>query len=120
VAHGPILVIEDDGDLRDSLCELLQLEGFATVSAASGREALEWLRRNGPPCAILLDLMMPVMSGPELRTALLHDPAFARIPVIVLSALEESRQRGDVAGAQAYLKKPVEPEVLVLTLKRYC
>jgi CheY-like chemotaxis protein len=120
VPHGPILVVEDDGDLRDSVCEALEIEGFRTACAANGREALDWLQKNSPPCAILLDLMMPVMSGSELHAEIRNDPLLAPIPVIVLSALDEARQRGQVGGAQLYLKKPVDPEVLVSAVHRFC
>jgi CheY-like chemotaxis protein len=120
VAHGPILVVEDDGDLRDSVCEVLASEGFPTACAANGREALDWLLKNSAPCAIVLDLMMPVMSGAELRAHLLKDPGLAAIPVIVLSALDEARQRGQVGGAKAYLKKPIDPDALVSALQRFC
>jgi CheY-like chemotaxis protein len=120
VPQGPILVVEDDGDLRESLCEVLESEGYLTACAANGREALDWLRKNSPPCAILLDLMMPVMSGSELHAHMRTDPQLAPIPVIVLSALDEGRQRGQVGSAQAYLKKPIEPDALVSTVQRFC
>jgi CheY-like chemotaxis protein len=118
--HGPILVVEDDGDLRDSVCEVLEVEGFKTACAANGREALEWLKKNSRPCAIVLDLMMPVMSGSELHARLIKDPQLAPIPVIVLSALDEVRQRGHVGNAQAYLKKPIDPDTLVSAVHRFC
>jgi CheY-like chemotaxis protein len=120
VPHGPILVVEDDTDLRDSVCEVLQVEGFRTACAANGREALDWLQKNSPPCAILLDLMMPVMSGSELQAELAKHPQLSPIPVIVLSALDESRQRGHVGSAKAYLKKPIDRDALVSTLNRFC
>jgi CheY-like chemotaxis protein len=120
VSHAPILVVEDDSDLRDSVCEVLEVEGFQTACAANGREALEWLLKNSPPCAILLDLMMPVMSGSELHAEMAKDPNLAPIPVIVLSALDEPRQRGHVGTAKAYLKKPIDPDVLVSAVHRFC
>jgi len=118
--RGPILVVEDDRDLRNSLCGLLELEGFPTVGASNGQEALAWLRRHPAPCAILLDLMMPVMSGPEFRARQLDDEVLAGIPVVVLSALEEARQQEGLRGARAYLKKPIEAEMLLDTLRRLC
>jgi CheY-like chemotaxis protein len=120
VLHGPILVVEDDADLRDSVCEVLKVEGFRTACAANGREALDWLQKNSRPCAILLDLMMPVMSGSELHAELVKDPHLSPIPVIVLSALDEARQRRHVGSARAYLKKPIDPDVLVCAVQRFC
>jgi CheY-like chemotaxis protein len=118
--HGPILVIEDDRDLRDSLCGVLEIEGFPTAAASNGKEALSWLRTHPRPCAILLDLMMPVMNGLEFRSQQVVDARLAGIPVIVLSALDEGLQRSDLTGAQAYLKKPIEPDTLLDTIRRFC
>ena len=120
MAHRPILVVEDDRDLRDSLCGVLELEGFPTVGARNGEEALTWLRTHPAPCAILLDLMMPVMNGLEFRTRQLDDVALAGIPVIVLSALDDGQQKTDLRDAQAYLKKPIEPDALFDALRRFC
>lgn len=118
-AHGkPILVVEDDADLRDSLCDVLGDEGYPSVGAANGQEALSWMQKNPRPRLLLLDLMMPVMSGPELRERMLQSEALRDIPVVVLSALDVSRQESSVAGAAAYLKKPVDPADLLATVAR--
>ena len=84
-----VLVVDDDRDIRELLVELLASEGYEVASAPDGRRALAEARGRRPD-VILLDLMMPVMSGWEFREAQLRDPALADIPVVVVTAFEES------------------------------
>src|SRR5438067_1769607 len=86
-APCPVLIIEDDADLRDMMAQLLSLEGFQSVAVSNGREALDYLGQGVLPDVILLDLMMPVMDGWEFRRKQQADRALADIPVVVLSAL---------------------------------
>jgi CheY-like chemotaxis protein len=88
---NPIMIVEDEADLRDTLKDVLELYGYRVITAANGAEALQQLesRRNGGrPCLILLDLMMPVMNGWELLDRLRDGsrPELAAIPVVVVSA----------------------------------
>ncbi|WP_437898293.1 response regulator [Sorangium sp. So ce124] len=117
---GRILVIEDDLDIRSILTQLLMFEGYDVEEAADGAEALELLRRNGPPALILLDLMMPIMDGWQLRAELQRDPALASIPVVIVSAdvrVEQEASRLRVAGL---LKKPLQIEPLLELVHRIC
>ena len=116
--YCPILIVEDDADLRDMMAQLLLLEGFSAQAVGNGREALEYLREVDPPELILLDLMMPVMDGWEFRREQRRDPKVADVPVIVLSALDQSRV-GDV-GEVAFLKKPLDFDRLLNLVRRYC
>src|SRR5436309_15079432 len=100
----PVLIVEDDADLREMMAQLLSLEGFQATAVANGREALEYLHEADVPQVILLDLMMPVMDGWEFRRKQQADPALASVPVIVLSALDLARA-GNL-DATACLKKP--------------
>jgi CheY-like chemotaxis protein len=84
-----VLVVDDDRDIRELLVELFASEGYEVASASDGRRALAEARARRPD-VILLDLMMPVMSGWEFREAQLRDPALADIPVVVVTAFEES------------------------------
>lgn len=118
VAHCPVLIVEDDADLREMMAQLLLLEGFQTAAVANGREALEYLHRRESPEVILLDLMMPVMDGWEFRRLQQADPALAGVPVIVLSALDQSRT-ADVTAA-AFLKKPLDFDRLLQLVRSYC
>jgi len=114
----PILIVEDDADLRDMMAQLLLLEGYATATAANGREALEYLRQTGTPKLILLDLMMPVMDGWEFRREQQRDPAIADVPVVVLSALDRSRATDVIAND--FLKKPLDFDRLLELVRSYC
>jgi CheY-like chemotaxis protein len=114
----PVLIVEDDADLRDMMAQLLALEGFRAHAAANGLEALEYLKKGDHPELILLDLMMPVMDGWEFRRRIAQDPALAPLPVVVLSALDEPRA-ADVDGV-AFLKKPLDFDRLLDIVRRYC
>lgn len=114
----PVLIVEDDADLRDMMAQLLALEGFPTSAVSNGREALAYLRSHENPNLILLDLMMPVMDGWEFRREQQLDADLADVPVIVLSALDEARAL-DVT-ATAFLKKPLDYDRLLELVRRYC
>jgi len=114
----PVLIVEDDADLREMMAQLLTLEGFSTAAVANGREALAYLRSNAAPDVILLDLMMPVMDGWEFRRQQQRDSDMAGVPVIVLSALDQPRA-ADVE-ADAFLKKPLDFDRLLELIRRYC
>ena len=119
VSLCPVLIVEDDVDLREMMAQLLTLEGFAAATAANGSEALEYLHGDSDrPQVILLDLMMPVMDGWEFRRQMQSDPAIARLPVIVLSALDPSRAK-DVDAA-AFLKKPLDFDRLLSLVRQHC
>ncbi len=97
----PVLVVDDEIDIRQALAELLAGEGYQVVSAANGAEALV-VARAFHPSLVLLDLMMPGMDGWEFRAAQKHDPALSEIPVVVLSALG----RVPSIDADGFLQKP--------------
>ncbi|MBC7545053.1 MAG: response regulator, partial [Candidatus Sericytochromatia bacterium] len=84
-SRGGILIVEDDIDIRETLAEILADEGYSVASAANGLDAISYLQTEAMPCVILLDLMMPVMSGWEFRAKQQQDPTLAGIPVVVLS-----------------------------------
>jgi CheY-like chemotaxis protein len=83
---APILVVDDDNDLRETLGELLTEEGYEAVLFGNGRSALEFLRDGGEPRLILLDLMMPEMNGWQFREEQLKDERLRDIPVVVMTA----------------------------------
>jgi len=117
-SHCPVLIVEDDADLREMMAQLLSLEGFRTATVSNGLEALEYLHNGDRPDLILLDLMMPVMDGWEFRRQQQADPQLARVPVIVLSALDQNRA-ADV-NAAAFLKKPLDFDRLIKLVRSYC
>jgi len=85
-----VLIVEDDESLALVLEKSLELTQVKTRTASNGEEALNLIRQS-PPAAIILDLMMPVMSGFSLLLELASDPAGRTIPVIVMSALSHYR-----------------------------
>jgi CheY-like chemotaxis protein len=118
VRHCPVLIVEDDTDLREMMAQLLTLEGFQSAAVANGREALQYLSAGDTPDLILLDLMMPVMDGWEFRRVQQADPALSRVPTIVLSALDQTRA-AELKPA-AFLKKPLDFDRLLQLVREYC
>lgn len=120
-AHQPILVVDDDTDIRETIIEILEENGFRALAASNGTEALAALRAMGePPCLILLDLMMPIMDGRAFREAQQADPVLARIPVIILSAFRDSADTARELEATAFLPKPVSLQSLMNLVDTYC
>jgi CheY-like chemotaxis protein len=113
---GRVYLVEDDGDLRRTIGEALEAQGYDVVATANGAEALDALRRDeARPCLILLDLMMPVMNGYEFREVQRADPALSDIPVVVISA--HARAGLDV---DEVLPKPIGLRRLLTVIERYC
>jgi len=116
-----VLIVEDDYDIREVLTEVLQDEGYSVAGAANGREALDYLSDGSPvPSLILLDLMMPVMSGWQFVSEQRQVSALASIPVVVVSADGNLQQKAGSLGASGYLRKPIEIEALLQVVSRYC
>lgn len=110
-----VLVVDDEADIRDSLQELFQDEGYAVKTAANGAEALDSLRSDTLPCIVILDLLMPGVSGNEVYEAMQRDPRLARIPVIV-STSDPSRAPSGVL----IMKKPVNLVRLLDAVRQHC
>ena len=122
---GNILIVEDDRETREMLATLLAMEGFHAVAAEDGLEALHLLRtvrRRAPevPCLVLLDLKMPRLGGNEFRRAQLGDPTVASVPVAVMSGAIDLEARAKALGAVASLSKPIDCDVLMEVVRRYC
>jgi CheY-like chemotaxis protein len=119
-AMAGVLVVEDDDDLRDNLEFLLRRKGYSVSGAANGRVALDVLAAGEPPCVILLDLMMPVMDGWELRTRLLADPRLGSVPVVLLSGVADLAERADDLRAVEHLTKPIDLARLYDLVAAHC
>jgi CheY-like chemotaxis protein/signal transduction histidine kinase len=113
---GTILVVDDDPLIHQLLSGELEKEGFTVLLAHDGVEALS-IARARRPSAIVLDVLLPKVSGWSVLTAIKSDPALAGIPVILIS-VEEQRARGFSLGACEYLVKPFEAEQLVGIVSR--
>src|SRR5690348_14933265 len=103
-AKATVLVVDDNADAVEALAQILEYEGFDVVTALDGREALDYLRTSPLPDLILLDLMMPVMDGWQVRRELANTPMLASVPVIVMTALAGGAQ----IDADAIIAKPID------------
>jgi CheY-like chemotaxis protein len=117
----PVLVVEDDADLREVLAALLENEGYPTVTANDGADALSLLADGERPFLILLDWMMPNVDGAAFRRRQLATPALAGIPVVILSAAPPEALARDSASATVpvVLRKPVDFDRLLHVVARY-
>jgi CheY-like chemotaxis protein len=112
-----IAVVDDDADLREVVGEILDDAGYRALPLPGAREALAVLRSlEAPPSLILLDLMMPGMSGWEFREEQLRDPALCEIPVVVMTASKGLDQHP--ISVNEILHKPVHLEVLLAAVGR--
>ncbi len=100
------LIVEDDRDMREGLAMILDAEGIEARTAADGARGLALLSDGWRPDFILLDLMMPVMSGSQFRQAQLADPALADIPVVVVSGRHDLDNAAQALRPTAVLQKP--------------
>jgi CheY-like chemotaxis protein len=114
-----ILLVEDDFDVREALAETLRDEGYAVDCACDGEEALQYLRGGGAPQLILLDLMMPRMSGSEFRMVQKVDPALGKIPVVLLSADGRMEEKARVLETDGAIRKPIDLGELLSTIERF-
>jgi DNA-binding response OmpR family regulator len=114
-----IVVADDDPDILHLLERRLSRRGYAVVTATDGVAALDAVRRTGP-AAVVLDRVMPALSGEEVCAALKADERTAAIPVIILSAHASEREivEGFGAGADDYLTKPFDLDELDDRLRR--
>src|SRR5262249_19235564 len=119
-ARGSVMIIDDDDRIRQSLADLLDLEGYEVITAGNGQEALNYLRRLPLPSLILLDVMMPIMDGWEFRSQLLKDEKLASIPVVITSSISAAYQLKGHLQSVSYLEKPFDSEQLLALVKRYC
>lgn len=108
-----ILIVDDDIDIRDSLEGLFRSEGFEVATAANGAEALESLRATSLPCAVILDLTMPVLDGAQTYAQMQADPRLLGLPVFIFT----SDDRSLPIGATAF-RKPSEIDRLLRAVRR--
>ena len=111
-----VLVIDDESDAREAMQQVLALDGYESVGAANGKEALVYLRTHPAPYVILLDLVMPVMDGWAFLAGRNRDPALRPIPVIVISGHQEAETQAAAAHA-GFIQKPVRPESLAESME---
>jgi CheY-like chemotaxis protein len=116
-----VLVVEDDADALDAIATIVEDAGYDVLCARNGREALRQLHDCEGRCdLILLDLLMPVMNGWDFRRRQRETPAFAGIPVFLMSAGAHLAVVRDELQAAGYVAKPVDESEILDVVKRQC
>jgi CheY-like chemotaxis protein len=112
---GPIMLVEDEDDVREVLRECLELRGYVVLEARNGRQALAHVAAGARPCLIILDLIMPVMDGWEVLEALTANSEWAAIPVVISSSALDR-----VPENRPLLPKPVSLQDFLRTVEKAC
>jgi CheY-like chemotaxis protein len=116
---GPVLVVEDDPDIRQAIAELLEDEGYECILAEHGLDALETLRRR-TPSLVLTDLLMPVMDGVELIARVRADTRWSHLPIVVMTAAGDRIIGVEVESLNVpVLRKPVDVANLAQVISRH-
>ena len=115
----PLMIVDDDDDLRDTLADVMTAHGYEVAAFADARAALAALEDGVTPFVILLDLMMPGMSGWEFREAQLENPTLALIPVVVVTAAGNLSGGARTFSSVEVLHKPFTLEILLALVARY-
>ena len=118
VSHAQVLVADDEPDVVQLVTQNLAAAGYQVAKACDGQEALDKARRMFP-ALLVLDLMMPKLSGTEVLRALKGDPRTSQIPIIMLTACKDEVDRivSLELGADDYVTKPFSPRELTLRVK---
>jgi CheY-like chemotaxis protein len=114
-----VLIVEDDPETAKALAEYLNSQGYRSMIATNGQEAIDVLRAGERPCLILLDIMMPVKNGWDFRDEMLNEPELASIPVVVVTADISAVTRA-MRLRLPLLKKPIDPGRLMTEVARHC
>jgi len=109
-----VLIVDDDEHIREKLCELVEMAGCKARAATNGAEALEILA-DGLPCLIILDLLMPVMTGQELVEAMRKVPSFAEVPIVISTSAPDRAPAG-----LPVIPKPIDIRRVFEWLSREC
>jgi CheY-like chemotaxis protein len=115
-ATGVLLVIEDDDDVREIVCELLERRGFEVVAAHTAKLGMSILRAGLRPALVLLDIRLEGFNGIDFRRAQLDEPSLRPIPVIAMTGSPQTlAEHGDLPGSEV-LRKPLVADDLVAAI----
>jgi CheY-like chemotaxis protein len=109
-----VLVVDDDEGVRESLREVVEMVGCSAILAASGEEGMEMLATHRP-CLVILDLMMPTMTGAEMLEAMRARPELASLPVVISTSAPSMAPAG-----VPVLSKPIDIDALWVWMRRTC
>jgi CheY-like chemotaxis protein len=110
--RGSVLIVEDDPEVQEVLRVALTADGYSVESAATARDAIDYLRSHADTRAIVLDLLLPEFDGAEFRRIQLRDRSLAWIPVVVMSAAIDAERLAREVRADAFVRKPVDLDEL--------
>jgi CheY-like chemotaxis protein len=120
-ATDTVLIVDDDEAVRVALGELLESEGYVVAVAENGRVALDRLERGLRPCAVVLDLMMPIMDGWDFRAEQIRNRDLKDVPVVIITAAGFSAESMRAQfGVLPFIPKPLDPDALLATVRRAC
>ena len=111
-----VLIVEDDLNIRENFRDFFLMEGFSVKTAVNGQDGLNQVKILPHPNLVLLDMLMPVMTGQEFLKELTADAALSKIPVILVSATADQL---DFDGPVAYVKKPVDIDELLSLVHKF-
>lgn len=116
-----VLVVEDDDNILQVLKFMLQRQGYHVTHASDGRAARTHIETAEPPALVLLDVMLPYVDGFEIINIIRTHPAWASVPIVMLTAktMEQDIVRALDAGANDYVLKPFQPNELLARLRRF-
>ena len=118
-AEPPLMIVDDDDDLRQTLAHIITVYGYRVTTFGDARAALDALQDGQAPFLILLDLMMPGMSGWEFRAAQLENATLASIPVVVVTAANVASHGMPTLPDVEILRKPFDLDELLTIIERY-
>ena len=118
-SRGAVLVVDDDDGVRSELRDVLESEKYVVLESRDGKEALETLRSGTAPVIrlIVLDLVMPCMSGWELVDLLRRDPTLRQIPVLVMSGMPVHGDASGIGATMSWLRKPFGEEPFLTAVR---
>ena len=115
-----ILIADDETDIVETLQFMLEVEGFECLTAYNGEDALNLAKREMPDL-LILDVMMPKINGYKISRLLKYDNKYKNIPILMITARsqEEDKIIGEETGADEYITKPFDLDVVVKTVEKY-
>lgn len=121
---GPVLVVEDQEDLRETLCELIREEGLRVHAVRTAAEGMDYLLKGERPCLVVTDLLLPGLSGRDLIAWVDGQAQLASIDVVVITASNACRDEGDPIHTHPRVRrcvsKPFELTDLLPEIARSC
>jgi two-component system, chemotaxis family, chemotaxis protein CheY len=118
---APILIVDDDREIREAISDILASRGYCAETAANGDEGLRYLRSGARrPCLILLDLEMPVMDGVTMHAHLRDEASLRTLPVVLMSNDSNVDRRASSMGASGGVRKPIDVAKLLAAIECHC